>query len=546
MDHSKELDVAGVHLERLGDKKQEDGGTNEHAREIHEFENRQIDFATIMAVVSLAFSYEAHLLSFVLPVTILLTINADIGPSTSINWVATASSLSIAVIQTVAGSCSDIFGRRNFTILGNLLGLVGCITASRANTVAVVIGGMVLQGIGAGPQQLAYAGANEIVPKKNRGETAAFLSLAALPGSAFGSAIAYALVARLNWRWAYYVGAIANGVALILTIAFYWPPSFFTLHPDVTSQLQQLKKLDWIGLLLFAGGLTSFLLGVQFGGNPYKWTSATVLAPLIIGAVANVRGFTIPICMNFVSGMVLISLQVLWPQEIHSLFTTKPQTIGWYSLAYNCSATLGAIVSGVLFARIKHIRWQFFTIAVLQCSFTASAASITQHTPARAIVLIAMGAFCVGASQVLATLIVQFGAEDHQIGVATGLSGTFRATGGSIAIAIYSTIIRSYLTGHLGKNVSNAALAAGLPVSSLPSFLKALLAQSATALKTVKGVTPTIVAAAGDGTKPTYAHAYRTVFLASIAFGAMWPESLKLPISYMEIATTGKPSKRWT
>ncbi|KIW33885.1 uncharacterized protein PV07_00700 [Cladophialophora immunda] len=533
MDHSKELDVAGVHLERLGDKKQEDGGTNEHAREIHEFENRQIDFATIMAVVSLAFSYEAHLLSFVLPVTILLTINADIGPSTSINWVATASSLSIAVIQTVAGSCSDIFGRRNFTILGNLLGLVGCITASRANTVAVVIGGMVLQGIGAGPQQLAYAGANEIVPKKNRGETAAFLSLAALPGSAFGSAIAYALVARLNWRWAYYVGAIANGVALILTIAFYWPPSFFTLHPDVTSQLQQLKKLDWIGLLLFAGGLTSFLLGVQFGGNPYKWTSATVLAPLIIGAVAVFILFPLDFpqispccalrkCSRMFEGSrfpFLISLQVLWPQEIHSLFTTKPQTIGWYSLAYNCSATLGAIVSGVLFARIKHIRWQFFTIAVLQCSFTASAASITQHTPARAIVLIAMGAFCVGASQVLATLIVQFGAEDHQIGVATGLSGTFRATGGSIAIAIYSTIIRSYLTGHLGKNVSNAALAAGLPVSSLPSFLKALLAQSATALKTVKGVTPTIVAAAGDGTKPTYAHAYRTVFLASIAFG---------------------------
>ncbi len=45
------------------------------------------------------------------------------------------------------------------------------------------------QGIGSGPQQLAFAGANEIVPKKARGQTLAFLNLAALPGSAFGSVI---------------------------------------------------------------------------------------------------------------------------------------------------------------------------------------------------------------------------------------------------------------------------------------------------------------------------------------------------------------------
>ena len=46
--------------------------------------------------------------------------------------------------------------------------------------------------------------------------------------------------------------------------------------------------------------------------------------------------------------------------------------------------------------------------------------SVNQHTPARAIAFVAMASFAVGAQQVVGLLIIQFGAEDHQIGVATG------------------------------------------------------------------------------------------------------------------------------
>jgi hypothetical protein len=38
-------------------------------------------------------------------------------------------------------------------------------------------------------QQLSYACCNEIVPKKNRGVALGIMSLAAIPGSAFGTAI---------------------------------------------------------------------------------------------------------------------------------------------------------------------------------------------------------------------------------------------------------------------------------------------------------------------------------------------------------------------
>lgn len=80
---------------------------------------------------ALAVTYESCLFSFGLPASILLAINQDIGPSNNIAWVATAWALASAAIMTIAGRCSDIFGRRNFFLTGNLLGIIGCAIACR-------------------------------------------------------------------------------------------------------------------------------------------------------------------------------------------------------------------------------------------------------------------------------------------------------------------------------------------------------------------------------------------------------------------------------
>lgn len=46
---------------------------------------------------------------------------------------------------------------------------------------------------------------------------------------------------------------------------------------------QELKELDWVGIVLFCGGLTSFVLGLSWGGGLYPWASYHVLVPLILG-----------------------------------------------------------------------------------------------------------------------------------------------------------------------------------------------------------------------------------------------------------------------
>lgn len=164
-------------------------------------------------------------------------------------------------------------------------------------------------------QQVSFAAASEIVPKKYRGWAQGCLSFVAIPGSCFGPVIgefragmgkspghvvsvdpsksdtdtwcpypaAYSLIQHYTWRYTYYLGIMMNGLALILVFIFYWPPGFLGLHPEGKSRLQQFRELDFVGVFLFAGGLTLFLLGISWGRNPYPWTNVHVLAPLIIG-----------------------------------------------------------------------------------------------------------------------------------------------------------------------------------------------------------------------------------------------------------------------
>jgi hypothetical protein len=80
-----------------------------------------------------------------------------------------------------------------------------------------------------------------------------------------------------------YEGVLSNGVPLVLLVGIvYWPPGFFGLHSEGKSRLQQCKELDFVGLILFGGGLTSFLLKVSWGNNLYPWCSVNVLVPQLL------------------------------------------------------------------------------------------------------------------------------------------------------------------------------------------------------------------------------------------------------------------------
>lgn len=66
-------------------------------------------------------------------------------------------------------------------------------------------------------------------------------------------------------RWIYYIFLILMFFAILLQVAFYRPPNFRQLHGDDRTRMEEVKRIDMVGIFLLVAGLTLFLLGVSWG-----------------------------------------------------------------------------------------------------------------------------------------------------------------------------------------------------------------------------------------------------------------------------------------
>ena len=110
---------------------------------------------------------------------------------------------------------------------------------------------------------------------------------------------------------------------------------------------------------------------------------------------------------------------------------------------------------------------------------------------------------------------IQYTSPHAFLSTATGMAFSFRAIGGAFGSAVLNVIISSRINGHYAPAVGSAAVAAGLPESSVPSLLEAL---ESGVLSGVDGATPGIWAAALDESHWQYAYAYRLAWASIIPF----------------------------
>lgn len=155
--------------------------------------------------------------------------------------------------------------------------------------------------------------------------------------------------------------------------------------------MQQLKKLDWLGMLLFTSGLFVFLLGLSWGGQQYPWASAQVIATMIIGFLgvvafvcweifAKLEEPLLPMHLfrnlRWVVACVLLGLgasiyyamAVIWPQMVAVLYTDDggaSMYAGFLACAPTACINGGQIISGALAAPIGKTKIQLIVAIVV-------------------------------------------------------------------------------------------------------------------------------------------------------------------------------------
>ncbi|KAH7037400.1 trichothecene efflux pump [Microdochium trichocladiopsis] len=494
----------------------------------------------ILTVVSICMGNICAYTGWVLPANTLLLINASLGGSPNISWVATAWTLGSSIGFLLVGRLSDIFGRRYIVLGGNLMGLVGCIIGATAQTVETLIAASVFNGLAAA-QQLSFGiFLGELVPNRLRGPMIAFVFFSAAPFAVFGPSIARAFITNTaaGWRWSFYMSIIFAVVGLTLAFFFYHPPTYAQLHVGGKSKRQQVKELDYIGIVLFVGGCVLFLIGLSWGGVAYPWVSGHVLGTLLSGIVALIIfavyetyfckasplmpprlfknvGFVAICVVASIAAMVYYALTILWPVIIMTLYTTDSTQVGLQSAVVGGGILLGQLLGGIGISYIPKVKWQAIISAVIGFVFVTSLISVDPSRWAATIGLALIALIAIGYNDDITFPGVTLVVEPQDIGLATGVMGSIRGLAGAVAQALYVSVQSNKLEQYMADYVTSAATSNGLPQSSLTTLFKAIAAGDFSA---VPGMTPSIAAAVGQAVQLAYRDSFKMVFYATIPF----------------------------
>ncbi|KAF1840697.1 MFS general substrate transporter [Cucurbitaria berberidis CBS 394.84] len=480
---------------------------------------------------------------------ILGVINADIGPDARYTWISLVYNAVLAVFLSPVGRLSDIFGRRYFFVGGAVVAIIGSVVCATAQDIPTLIGGNVLLAAATATQLSFHFVIGELVPMKHRYFAIGMIYIFTYASSGMGPAISASFVANhpnVGWRGVYWLLFALNVTAFILWTAFYYPPSFSDKHKhdENRSKVYWLKHFDWIGTFLFASGFIVFLMGLSWGGSLYPWKSAAVISAIIIGFVvlvafvlweiyAPIKEPLIPMHLflngRWVAAVVLLgsgagvyyAFSIVWPAQAAVLYGNGDTIrVGYMSTIVGISIITGQVLAGIFAERIGKTRYQCMAAFLIGGTFLGCAAVANPDNGSTTMALIFLGCMFIGWNESIclanSTILVE---DQNEIGIAGGTAGSVRAAICAVLVAIYSTIMTNRLEETIPAQVSPVLINAGLPAASVPLYLQAIRLGAA-ALAAVPGITEQIMAVGYRAYQEANADAFRTVYLATIAFSA--------------------------
>ncbi|CAK7203704.1 hypothetical protein SEUCBS139899_006448 [Sporothrix eucalyptigena] len=514
-----------------------------------ETEDETVSWSTLMAVFFMGMSYIPCISAgLLLPTGILQQIGQKLGDTDNILWIPGGWSVASAVSFSIAGGLSDIFGRRYVLIFGQVLTLIGGIIGCRANATTTVAAGTTIIGFGAGVIFVSYPGIQELLPNKYRGAGIGWTEFCInIPWGALSVYLATQLFVHASWQWCYYIVIIYSVFVIAGTAYFYYPPSR-PQHDYDKSRWDEFRELDFIGLTLFAAGLTIFLVGITYLGRS-DYSVAMVASTIVIGALvffacfaydfspiprhpifprhlfALFREFTVHLVILFVAGMIWQGVLTLGPQGTLYMFTNDPIAIGVTMIPANFSGVLGGWILPSLVHRIKHVRYQILLALVIQTAFTGAYAAVVPTNKAAWSAMQLFGQSCFTWVTSLAYVASGLFVPVEELGLSAGLLGTFRSAGGSVGNAVFSTIMNSAVNRDLGNNIAGAAIAAGFNATNLKALIPAVIENAVGvphAFDNVPGgVSDAVAEATSVAFRNTYASAFRLVFYTMVPFGVL-------------------------
>ncbi|KAI0481390.1 major facilitator superfamily domain-containing protein [Xylariaceae sp. FL0804] len=400
-------------------------------------------------------------------------------------------------------SLSDALGRQRTFIVVLLVLVAGSIVCATASTYSVLIVGRTIQGLaGGGVLGLTYVVLTDMVPLLQRAKYLSLINSIFGLGSIIGPVIGGACAVTGAWRWIFWLNL---PVAALSSVGIFF---CLKLNRRDESLANELRKIDWPGLVLFAASVTAFLVPVTWGGIQFPWGSWHTIVPIVVGLIGIVafglyegyitskpflplyifRSSTTSIIYigSFINGVLLYTQVYYVPEYFQSVKLYSPLIAGVAALPGSLTVMPSAALTGIIVGKTGHYRWAIWTGWGLASLGFGVMCLLDVHTsiPAWIFIRIAAG---LGTGILLPALNIalQASVPQREIVMATTMFQFLRDLGHTVGVSIGSSILDNVVRTQLHKPDVASIVPANLTDLSavkLISVLKSMPAESDVAL----------------------------------------------------------------
>ena len=434
-------------------------------------------FGALLLVMLLA-ALDQTIVSTALP-----TIVGDLGGIQHLSWVVTAYLLASTVAGPLYGKLGDLYGRKRLLQTAIVIFLVGSVLCGIAQNMTELIAFRALQGLGGGGLMvLAIAVVGDIIPPRERGRYQGFFGAIFGLATIIGPLLGGFFVDNLSWRWIFYVNLPLGALAFLVIGAVFHAREVHVEH-----------RIDYLGAIILAAGLSSVVLFTSLGGTTYAWGSTPIVVMIVLGVSLLVafpfvearapeailplglfrnRVFTVTSAIGFIVGLALFGAITYMPLYLQIVKGRSPTESGLQLTPMMGGLLITSILSGNLISRFG--RYKPFPIAgtalVTVAVFLLSGLKVGTPIWVTALYMVILG---LGLGMVMQVLVLaaQNAVDYKYLGVATSGSTLFRQIGGSIGVSVFGAIFANRLAHELAARLPPGTK---VPHGANPQILKHL------------------------------------------------------------------------
>lgn len=388
-----------------------------------------------------------------------------------IGWVVTGYAVANVVMIPLSAWLGDYFGKKNyfvFCLIGFTLASIMC---GMADNLTMLIIARVLQGLAGGGllakgQSIIF----ETFPPHEQNIAQAVFGLGVMVGPALGPTLGGYITDAIGWRWIFYIN-IPFGIMAVIAAMVFFPRD--KINPEVRK-----RKVDWWGIGLLAIGLSCFQTMLEEGHQEdwfassfiilmavfsfvglllFIWRELTVDHPAVDLRVLRYRSLAAGSVFSAVLGMGLYGAMFALPIFAQTLMHYNAEKTGFLmlpgALASAVFMMLGAQLSKKLDPRLL-IAAGSIILALTMFVLAGINPSTNEDSLFWPLIWRGAGTVLMFMPLTLATLSP---IPKQDIAAASGFFNLTRQVGGSIGIAILTTLLAERQNFHratLSENIS--------------------------------------------------------------------------------------------